>query len=61
MELMFNDKRPDLFSKILNKTKEQQPSNEELQDKIMQAYLTMKKKAAKRKRRRQNLQHGTLN
>jgi len=28
---MFNDNRPDLFSKILNKAKEQQPNNEELQ------------------------------
>jgi len=51
VELMFNDIRPDIFSKILNKTKEQQPNNEELQDKITPAYLTLKKKAAKRKRR----------
>ena len=53
VELMFNDIRPGIFSKILNKTKEQQPNNEELQDKIMLAYITLKKKAAKRKRRRQ--------
>ena len=53
VELMFNDIRPDIFSKILNKKKEQQPNNEELQDKITLAYLTMKKKAAKRKRSRQ--------
>ena len=45
---------PDIFSKIINKTKEQQPNNEELQDKITLAYLTLKKKAAKRKRRRQS-------
>ena len=51
MELTFNDNRPDIFSKILNKTKEQQPNSEKLQDKITLAYLTMKKKAAKRKRR----------
>jgi hypothetical protein len=50
---MFNDIRPVIFSKILNKTKEQQPHNEELQDKIILAYLTLKKKAAKRKRRKQ--------
>jgi transposase InsO family protein len=60
VELMFNDNHPDLFSKILNKTKEQQPSNEELQDKITLAYLTMKKKAVKRKRR-QDLKNGNLN
>ena len=48
---MFNDIRPHIFSKILNKTKEQQPNNEELQDKITVAYLTLKKKPAKRKRR----------
>jgi hypothetical protein len=33
VELIFNDDRRDLFSKILNKTKEQQPSNE-MQHKI---------------------------
>jgi hypothetical protein len=49
VELMFNDIRPDIFSKILNKTKEQQPNNKELQDKIMLAYLTFKNKAARRK------------
>jgi transposase InsO family protein len=43
VELMFNDIRPDIFSKILNKTKVQQPNNEELQDKITPAYLTLKK------------------
>jgi hypothetical protein len=56
---MFNGNRHDLFSQILNKTKEQQPSDEEFQDKITLAYLRMKKKAAKRKRRRQDLQTGT--
>jgi hypothetical protein len=61
VELMFNDIRPDIFSKILNKTKEQQPNNEELQNKIKLTYLTLKKKAAKRKRRRQVLQDGNLN
>jgi len=53
VELMFNDIRPDIFSKILNKRKEQQPNNEELQEKITLAYLTLKKKVTKRKRRRQ--------
>ena len=53
VELIFNDIRPDIFSKILNKTKEQQPNNDELQGKITLAYLTLKKKAAKRKRRKQ--------
>jgi hypothetical protein len=53
VELMFNDIRPDIFSKILNKTKEQQPNNEELQDKISLADLTLKKKATKRERRKQ--------
>jgi hypothetical protein len=53
VELMFNDNRPDLFSKIINKTTEQQPSDETLQNKMTLAYLTMKKKATKRKRRRQ--------
>ena len=51
VELMFNDIHPDIFSKILNTKKEQQPNNEELQDKITLAYLTMKKKAAKRKKK----------
>jgi hypothetical protein len=60
VELKFNDINPDIFSKILNKTKEQQPNNEELQHKITLAYLTLKKKAAKTKRR-QVLQHGNLN
>ena len=54
VELMFNEILPDIFSKIFNKTKEQQPNNEELQDKITLAYLTLKKKATKRKRRRQS-------
>jgi hypothetical protein len=53
VELMFNDIRPDIFSKILNKTKGQQTNNKEVQDKITLAYLTLKKKAAKQKRRRQ--------
>jgi hypothetical protein len=48
---MFNDIRPDIFSKILNKTKEQQTNNEELQDKITLAYLTLKKKAAKKEKK----------
>jgi hypothetical protein len=49
VELMFNDNHHDLFSKILNKTKEQKPSDEDLQDKISLAYLTMKKKPQKEK------------
>jgi hypothetical protein len=53
VELMFDDNRPDLFSKILNKPTEQQLSNETLQDKMTLAYLTMKKKAAKGKGRGQ--------
>jgi hypothetical protein len=40
VELTF-DSRPDIFSKILNKTKKQQPSKEELQNKITLAYLTL--------------------
>jgi hypothetical protein len=61
VELIFHDSRPDIFSKILNKTKEQQPNNEELQNKITLTYPTLKKKAAKRNRRRQVLQDGNLN
>jgi hypothetical protein len=49
VELMFNYNRPDIFSKILNKTKEAQPNNKEQQDKITLAYRTVKK-AAKRRR-----------
>jgi hypothetical protein len=60
VELMFNDIRPDIFSRVLKRTKEQQPNNEELQEKITPAYLTLKKKAAKRKRR-QFPQDGNLN
>ena len=52
VELMFNENRPDLFNKILGKTKEQKPATESLQDKITLAYLTMKKKATERKRKR---------
>jgi hypothetical protein len=52
VELMFNEKRPDLFAKILSKTKDQQPDTGSLQDKLTLAYLTMKQKAEKRKRRR---------
>ena len=33
-ELMFNDDQSDVFSKILNKAKEQHPNKEEFQDKI---------------------------
>jgi hypothetical protein len=61
VELIFNDIRPEIFSKILNKTKEQQPNNEELQEIITLAYFTLKKKAAKRKRSRQVLQDGNRN
>jgi len=61
VELIFNDIHLDIFSKILNKTKEQQSNNEELQDKITLACITLKKKATKRKRRRQVLQDGNLN
>jgi transposase InsO family protein len=39
VELIFDDNCPDLFSKILNKTMELQPSNETLQDKMTLAYL----------------------
>ena len=53
VELMFNDTRPDIFSKILNNTTGQRPNNEELQDKITPAYLILKKKPPKRKRWRQ--------
>jgi hypothetical protein len=61
VELMFNDIRRDVFSKILNKTKEQQPNNEEVKDTITLAYLKLKKKAAKMKRMGQILQDGNLN
>jgi hypothetical protein len=51
-----------LFIRILNNTKEQQPSNEKLQDKITLACLSMKKKAAKMKRKRQlGAENGKLN
>jgi len=43
VKLIFNNIRPVIFSQILNKTKEQQPNNEERQDKITLAYLTLKK------------------
>jgi hypothetical protein len=57
---MVNDICPDIISKILNNTKEQQPNNEELQDKITLAYLKLKKKASISKRRRQILEDGNL-
>jgi hypothetical protein len=52
---MINDNRPDIFSEILNKTKEQHPNNKELQDKITLTYFTLHKKVSKRKGRRQVL------
>jgi hypothetical protein len=51
VEFMFNDSCPDIFSKILNKTKEQQPNNEELQDKITLAYLTLKNKSREKEKK----------
>ena len=51
VEFMFNDSCPDIFSKILNNTKEQQPNNEELQDKITLAYLTLKNKSREKEKK----------
>jgi len=48
VELMYNKPWPDLFSKFLNKEKDQQPPCETLQEKAFKAYLSMKEKAARR-------------
>jgi hypothetical protein len=52
VELMYNQSRPDLFVKLLNKTKDQNPDVESLQEKITKAYTRMKEKAIKRKKKK---------
>jgi hypothetical protein len=52
VELMYNQSRPDLFVKLLNKTKDQNPDVESLQERITKAYTRMKEKAIKRNKKK---------
>jgi hypothetical protein len=49
---MFDDPKPDLFEKFLKRELEQRPPTESLQEKVLKAYVRMKKKAAKRNERK---------
>jgi hypothetical protein len=52
VELMFDETKPDLFRKALNKARDQLPPDERLEGKILHAYAKMKMKAYERKRKR---------
>ena len=52
VELMFNELRPDLFKKILKKDADQLPLYESLSDKVLRAYVRMKLKSGRKKKRR---------
>jgi hypothetical protein len=52
IELMFDEPRPDLFRKILNKTSEQLPTAETLESKVIKAYARMRMRAEERKIKR---------
>jgi hypothetical protein len=52
VELMFDEPRPDLFKTLLRKSPDELPETESLEDKVLRAYLNMKKKAAERRRRK---------
>lgn len=57
LELIFNVSRPDLFKKFLKKDADQLPPDESLSDKVLRAYLKMKLKAGRRKKRQKRGQH----
>jgi hypothetical protein len=52
VELIFDEPKPDVFKRILLRTREQMPPIESLEEKILHAYARMKQKAADRKRKR---------
>jgi hypothetical protein len=54
VELIFDSPRPDLFEEFLKKGSEQKPPAENLQEKVLKAYIRMKEKAAKRNKRGKN-------
>jgi hypothetical protein len=46
VELIFDSPTPDLFEEFLKKVSEQKPPAESLQEKVLNAYVRMKEKAA---------------
>jgi hypothetical protein len=52
--LIFDSPRPDLFEEFLKKGSEQKPLAEDLQKKVLKAYVRMKEKATKRNKRGKN-------
>jgi hypothetical protein len=52
IELMFDEKRPDLFRKLLNKAPDQLPPEESLEEKVLRAYTKLKLRAEERKKKR---------
>jgi hypothetical protein len=57
VELMFNESQPDLFKKILKKDADQLPPAESLSDKVLRAYLRMRMRADRRKKRQRKGKH----
>jgi hypothetical protein len=57
VELMFNESRPDLFKMFLTKDADQLPPAESLSDKVLRAYLRMRLKADRRKKRQKRGQY----
>jgi hypothetical protein len=54
---MFNESRPDIFKKVLERDTDLLPTTEDLADKVLQAYLRMRMKADKRRERRKRGKH----
>jgi len=48
VELTFDSPRPDLFEEFFKKGSEQKPPAQNLQEKVLKAYVRMKEKTAKR-------------
>jgi hypothetical protein len=57
VELMFDESKPDIFKKFLDREAELSPPAEGLAEKVMRAYLRMRLKADKRKERRKRGKH----
>jgi hypothetical protein len=52
LELLFEEKKPDLFEGILNKSPQNLPEEETISNKVLKAFTTMKRKARDRRKRR---------
>jgi hypothetical protein len=52
LELLFEEKKPDLFERILNKSPENLPEEETITNKVLKALAMMKRKARDRRRRK---------